>query len=846
MTRPSSLVVPTPRHHIASPADWLLEPALPPLHETASIKLTFGIALDNVSLLEQALWSVSDPDSPSYGKYWSVKQLAATTGAKRRAQSVLDWLMSSTGRQVGDATAAGDFVVATLTPTEASSIFSVPLHRHRHLPTDAVRHALMHGHKPRLPLHLGDAVSFVSGLDLPQWRRPRHSASARTRPQPQAQRAAVPTANGTLSVDVVESRDRAFQVHVTVKWPEAWGATAPPIGQWEAIATPSRKLERYLPPVQLPSVVLPSQCAPSVLAGAERSSTCVVTLGPSLSLVNYVPTALQMRVVWSSATGGAATTPWARYGDFVYPTKSMTPLNVRRLYGIPNGYTAAQPDGNTTIAAADTDDEDDDDDDDDDDDASNLGLGVANFLGISVDGADADAFHSLMGVPPQPPVTFVGANNSSNLVDVEGSIDLQWAQAVAWGIPAVYYSTAGGGWGHEPFLDWVVGLSNASSPPLVHSLSYGENEDAYGAEYEDRVNVELLKLGLRGVTVLAASGDTGVQGGAQAGGAPPRCAPFAPLWPASSPYVTAVGGTQFSDRVTSACSFNNVFAYGTPAFMPFACPDDNIGEIASSCATGAMITSGGGFSQRWPRPPYQQSAVGGYLRDAALPPASYFNRNGRGYPDLAAVSQNVPVHFNGSLQMVGGTSSAAPIVAAVVALLNAERLRLRMPPLGMINPWLYKVAARHPDAFNDVRAGNNSGGNRLLPKYVECEHGFEARPGWDAVTGFGSPNFLAMLAHAVPITQASINRQVQPPAPRHAQAETVAMTEAAAAQAPREEPSPLLTSQLVVALCAACSAVSAAVAAATTLGIVWLLQGRQKHAGCGFDGLRVHLMVGGK
>ena len=648
----------------------------------------------------------------------------------------------------------------------------------------------------------------------------------------------MPAPNGTLSVDVVESRDRAFQVHVTLKWPEAWGATAPPIGQWEAIATPSRKLERYLPPVQLPSVVLPSQCAPSTLAGTERTAACVMTLGPSLSLVNYVPTALQMRVVWSDYGAGgsaraAATTPWASYGDFVYPTKSMTPLNVRRLYGIPNGYTAAQPDSNVTTTSADADDAD----------AGTLGLGVANFLGISVDAADADAFHRLMGVPLQPPVTFVGANNASNLVDVEGSIDLQWAQAVAWGVPATYYSTPGGGWGHEPFLDWVVGLSNASSPPLVHSLSYGENEDGYSLEYEGRVNLELLKLGLRGVTVLAASGDTGVQGGAQAGGAAPRCAPFAPLWPASSPYVTSVGGTQFSDRVTSACSSNNVYAYGTPAFMPFACPDDNVGEIASSCATGAMITSGGGFSQRWAHPPYQQQAVDSDLRDATLPPPTYFNRSGRAYPDLAAVSQNVPVHFNRSLQMVGGTSSAAPIVAAVVALLNAERLRLRMPPLGFINPWIYKVGVGHPDAFNDVRAGNNSGGNRLLPKYVECEHGFEARPGWDAVTGFGSPNFLAMLAHAVPVAQASINQQVQPPAPRHARTTTVA-TEAEPAEAPTTEPWPLPTSQLV-ALCAACSAVSAAVAAATTLGVVWLLQGRQKHAGCGFDGLRVHLMVGG-
>lgn len=50
---------------------------------------------------------------------------------------------------------------------------------------------------------------------------------------------------------------------------------------------------------------------------------------------------------------------------------------------------------------------------------------------------------------------------------------------------------------------------------------------AYSLAYQRRGNLELAKLGLRGVTVLAASGDTGIQGAAQQGGPPPRCAPFA-------------------------------------------------------------------------------------------------------------------------------------------------------------------------------------------------------------------------------------------------------------------------------------------------------------------------------
>ena len=64
-----------------------------------------------------------------------------------------------------------------------------------------------------------------------------------------------------------------------------------------------------------------------------------------------------------------------------------------------------------------------------------------------------------------------------------------------------------------------------------------------------------------------------------------------------------------------------MYSYGTNANMPFACPDDDIGEIVCSTDTGAMITSGGGFSNRFPRPSYQDAAVRLYLGRDGVPPA---------------------------------------------------------------------------------------------------------------------------------------------------------------------------------------------------------------------------------
>ena len=194
----------------------------------------------------------------------------------------------------------------------------------------------------------------------------------------------------------------------------------------------------------------------------------------------------------------------------------------------------------------------------------------------------------------------------------------------------------------------------------------------YALDYQQRANLELLKLGLRGVTVLAASGDTGVQGAAQSGGSPPRCAPFAPVWPASSPYVTSVGATMVSNHVAEVCNVDQVYAMQSNSSMPFACPETTVGEIVCSTQRGSMITSGGGFSKRFPQPEYQREAIEEYLSQVEVN-EHLFNKAGRGYPDLSATGSNVPIIFQKRLTMVGGTSASSPIVAGLIALLNGER-----------------------------------------------------------------------------------------------------------------------------------------------------------------------------
>ena len=100
----------------------------------------------------------------------------------------------------------------------------------------------------------------------------------------------------------------------------------------------------------------------------------------------------------------------------------------------------------------------------------------------------------------------------------------------------------------------------------------------------------------------------------------------------------------------------------------------------------------------------------------------------RGYPDVAAIGENLPTVIDGTLELAYGTSASAPIFASIVTLLNEARIAVGKGPLGFLNPMLYQ----NPDAFNDITAGSNWG----------CwTKGFTAVPGWDPVTGLGTPNF---------------------------------------------------------------------------------------------------------
>merc|ERR1711972_808512 len=124
---------------------------------------------------------------------------------------------------------------------------------------------------------------------------------------------------------------------------------------------------------------------------------------------------------------------------------------------------------------------------------------------------------------------------------------------------------------NTPFEDWIEQVEATTNPPLVNSISYGSIEQSVSASVTKAFDTAAMKLGAQGVTIFVSSGDDGVAN-FQARGDAANCG-YTPSFPASSPYVTAVGATQ--GGVTGGS------------------------EIVCSSQTGGGITTGGGFSTKF-------------------------------------------------------------------------------------------------------------------------------------------------------------------------------------------------------------------------------------------------------
>jgi kumamolisin len=389
-----------------------------------------------------------------------------------------------------------------------------------------------------------------------------------------------------------------------------------------------------------------------------------------------------------SALGGAA-------GPAQNPNDLVTPSIARDIYGLSGLYNLTT---SPTYAT---------------------GKGIVLLLwGEGYAPSDISTFYSTSypGNFPQPTVTAYpvdgapepapGAVNDPSNASRELTLDLEWSGSMAPGaqLDAVYAPDGPASDGYSPTDSSMVDALNTavdtSSVPNVAaiSMSFG-SADGADPTLQGSFQNDFAIAAQEHISLFAATGDSGGDAGADCTGG------TQPEYPAASPNVVAVGGTDVSlDRS----------ALGTV---------DGFSESAWSL-------SGGGFSVDYAAPSWQE------VGSAAGPVTA----NGhRGMPDVAATAGYNFVYFDGNDLAGGGTSFATPLWAGMVTEMDALRTSSSAHPnFGFLDPALYDLGANtttsHP-AYNDITTGGNCLG--------------AAAPGWDTATGWGSPIAVNLYEHLV-------------------------------------------------------------------------------------------------
>ena len=337
------------------------------------------------------------------------------------------------------------------------------------------------------------------------------------------------------------------------------------------------------------------------------------------------------------------------------------------------------------------------------------GIGIAVVLwGEGYSPSDLTNFFQTYYPPGFPAVTVVAqpvngaplpspsAVNDPSGAPQEMTLDLEWAGSAAPGatLHAVYAPDGPPSNNYSPTdVNLEAALSTAVNTAGVDvvSMSFG-TPDGSDPSFQAAFTTTLASASARGITVLAASGDTGGTVKADCSGGP------SPEFPAASPYVLAVGGT------APVLALN---AFGT---------------VTGLDSEPAWNRSGGGYSTDYPAPSWQE------VGSAASPiSASGY----RGIPDVAGPAAYNFFYYDGGPAAGQGTSFATPLWAGMIAEMDA----IHGSPFGFVTPHLYSIGAAEETGHAGLGLIDITSGTTCITN---------AGPGWDAATGWGSPRALAL------------------------------------------------------------------------------------------------------
>jgi subtilase family serine protease len=360
----------------------------------------------------------------------------------------------------------------------------------------------------------------------------------------------------------------------------------------------------------------------------------------------------------------------------------------------------------------------------------------------------------------------------------ESSLDVQWAYAIAPLAHLILLATPPaetvGVQGFPTLFNAIAGEIQATPPGTMFSLSLGVPEQTFGgaAAVQTARFDEVFQAGLaKHDNFFAASHDYGSRGFSKQAKETRFFPDPTAWWPASSPYVVAVGGTQLQYGWTWNPSSNDPFT-DTGDFNPdyFRWTDGGNSEAVWNESWIAPLIggggTGGGASIVYPRPSWQQNVAPGYGNHRIVPDTAWnASVNGGVVVYTTAYPEFNCGNTTGCWRAIGGTSAASPQTAGLVALVNAARSAAGKEPIGFLDPLLYQgvgaadykdIVPLHygtaPPAFAGTDIGvsgpvNRSAGDQVDNQiWQEPQPGYATTTGYDATTGWGTPRASAFVA----------------------------------------------------------------------------------------------------
>jgi subtilase family serine protease len=355
----------------------------------------------------------------------------------------------------------------------------------------------------------------------------------------------------------------------------------------------------------------------------------------------------------------------------------------------------------------------------------------------------------------------------------EATLDIEWAYSIAPEanivLLAVPPAETEGVQGFPNLFKAISGEIDATPPGTMFSMSFAVTEQTFGGAAAGQTAKfdQVFKKGLaRHDNFFAAAGDTGTSNASK----PHRDGTVYPYptaqWPASSPYVVAVGGTQLQAGWTWNPASNSAFTatgHYNRAYWKWTSGGNSQAVWNESWAP---IATGGGRSVIYPRPSWQRGVDPAFGNHRLVPDTAWNAAvNGGAEVYITAYPAYNCGNTTGCWTFFGGTSAATPQTAGLVALVNAARSAAGKGPIGFLDPLLYNgigaadytdIIPQHygsaPKSFAGTDVGVSGPVAKSAGDLVDNQlwqvptAGYATTSGYDPTSGWGAPNGSAFVS----------------------------------------------------------------------------------------------------